>query len=74
MPKVLVWEANAENPVISEYIIMEEAEGTQLGEIWDDMGIDEKNVVVSRSPEEVGQGTFQSVSQIYDPTDFVNAR
>lgn len=27
----------AENPVEAEYVLMEEASGTQLGEIWDDM-------------------------------------
>lgn len=34
VPKVLAWSATSQNPVESEYIIMEEARGVQLHEVW----------------------------------------
>ncbi|KAH6638995.1 kinase-like domain-containing protein [Boeremia exigua] len=46
VPKVLAWSAEAENPVESEYILMEEAAGTQLGEVWDKMEIGDKLKIV----------------------------
>lgn len=46
VPKVICWSAHANNPVESEYIIMEEANGTQLGELWDDMKLREKRRIV----------------------------
>jgi hypothetical protein len=46
MPKVLSWSGQAENPVASEYILMEEAAGNQLGEILDEMEIHDKLKIV----------------------------
>lgn len=46
VPKVLSWSAEVENPVESEYILMEEASGNQLGEIWDEMEIHDKLKIV----------------------------
>lgn len=46
MPKVLSWSGEAENPVESEYILMEEATGNQLGEVWDEMELHDKLKVV----------------------------
>jgi hypothetical protein len=46
VPKVLSWSGQAENPVESEYILMEEAAGNQLGEIWDEMEIHDKLKIV----------------------------
>jgi hypothetical protein len=46
VPKVYSWNAEAENPVESEYILMEEATGTQLGEIWYKMDIQDKLKIV----------------------------
>lgn len=34
VPRVLAWSATDQNPVQSEYIIMEEASGHQLHEVW----------------------------------------
>ncbi len=34
VPKVLAWSATSQNSVESEYIIMEEAKGVQLHEVW----------------------------------------
>lgn len=39
---MLEWSATAHNSVGSEYIIMEEAKGTQLGKSWDEMSPDSK--------------------------------
>ncbi|KAF2235720.1 hypothetical protein EV356DRAFT_522818 [Viridothelium virens] len=46
VPKVLSWSAGAENPVESEYILMEEATGNQLGEVWDEMELYDKLKIV----------------------------
>lgn len=46
MPKVLAWDGKDSNLAESEYIFMEEAEGTQLEEVWPDMELDEKVNVV----------------------------
>lgn len=46
VPKVLAWSATDQNPVESEYIIMEEAEGTQLHEAWKDMKLKVKRNVI----------------------------
>ncbi|EAW24094.1 uncharacterized protein NFIA_036660 [Aspergillus fischeri NRRL 181] len=46
VPEVLAWSGKAENPVGSEYILMEEATGRQLGEIWDDLKLADKLKIV----------------------------
>jgi hypothetical protein len=46
VPRVLSWSGDVENAVGSEFILMEEATGTQLGEVWDDMEIDVKLNIV----------------------------
>ncbi|KAG4434115.1 hypothetical protein IFR05_010395 [Cadophora sp. M221] len=46
VPKVLSWSGEAENPVESEYILMEEATGNQLGEVWDEMELHDKFKIV----------------------------
>ena len=42
VPKVLAWSSDADNSVRSEYTLMEEAAGTQLSDIWDQMEVDQK--------------------------------
>ncbi|PYI29456.1 kinase-like protein [Aspergillus indologenus CBS 114.80] len=42
VPRVLDWSATSKNAVGSEYIIMEEASGIQLGAIWDQLNPDKK--------------------------------
>ena len=37
VPNVLAWSATDENPVESEYIIMEEAKGSQLYDVWQNL-------------------------------------
>jgi hypothetical protein len=37
VPKVLAWSATSQNPVESEYIMMEEAKGSQLHTVWPEL-------------------------------------
>lgn len=46
VPKVLAWNSASQNSVESEYIIMEEAKGRQLHELWQKMNIRTKRGVV----------------------------
>ena len=46
VPKVLSWSAVNDNPVESEYIIMEGATGVQLSKVWDEMKLREKFRIV----------------------------
>lgn len=48
VPRVFGWSSNSSNPVEAEYILMEEAKGTQLNESWTTMSLDTKIEVVSR--------------------------
>lgn len=45
-PKVFAWSGNADNPVESEYILMEEAPGVQLGTVWDTLDLEVKLKIV----------------------------
>ncbi|PYH96755.1 hypothetical protein BO71DRAFT_448359 [Aspergillus ellipticus CBS 707.79] len=45
-PQVYAWNADVNNAVGSEYIIMEEAPGTQLEDVWDDLSLEQKIEVV----------------------------
>ncbi|GAQ45724.1 hypothetical protein ACLA_024740 [Aspergillus niger] len=40
--RVYAWDADKDNSVGSEYIIMEEASGTMVQEVWEDFSIDDK--------------------------------
>lgn len=46
LPKVFAWDSRANNPVGSEYIIMEEAEGAGLDASWGEMELEQKATVV----------------------------
>ncbi|KAH6690267.1 kinase-like domain-containing protein [Leptodontidium sp. MPI-SDFR-AT-0119] len=46
VPKVFAWSAAANNPVDAEYIIMEEAPGIQLEDVWDSKTISDKTEIV----------------------------
>jgi hypothetical protein len=46
VPKVLAWSATKQNPVESEYIIMEEAEGRQLHKAWKQLELRAKREIV----------------------------
>ncbi|KAF2433867.1 phosphotransferase family protein [Tothia fuscella] len=47
VPKVLAYSTTADNPVGSEYIIMEEAKGTQLSEVWEYMDVKDQLVIIT---------------------------
>lgn len=42
VPRVFDWSATSDNAVGSEYIIMEEASGLQLGVVWDQLNPEKK--------------------------------
>jgi hypothetical protein len=42
VPKVIAWSDTDQNPVQAEYIIMEEARGSQLHEVWQDLPLPKK--------------------------------
>lgn len=46
VPRVLAWSATDQNPVQAEYIIMEEARGSRLHEVWRDLPIETKCAIV----------------------------
>jgi hypothetical protein len=46
VPRVLAWSANEQNPVQAEYIFMEEARGSQLHELWDELPLRKKVDVI----------------------------
>ena len=46
VPKVLAWSASDQNHVQTEYIIMEEARGSQLYESWQDISLETKYEII----------------------------
>jgi hypothetical protein len=46
VPKVLAWSATEQNPVQAEYIIMEEARGSQLHEVWQGLSLRTKSDII----------------------------
>ena len=46
VPKVLAWSATDQNPVQAEFIIMEEARGSPLHEVWQDLPLRTKCDIV----------------------------
>ena len=46
VPRILAWDGGSSNSAESEYILMEEAKGTQLEELWTDMDLGDKFKVV----------------------------
>nr|POF05967.1 altered inheritance of mitochondria protein 9, mitochondrial [Quercus suber] len=47
VPEVLAWDGGTCNSAESEYILMEQAKGTQLEEVWADMDLKEKISIVN---------------------------
>lgn len=46
VPKIFAWSATDQNPVQAEYIIMEEATGSQLCEVWDGLQLRNKRDII----------------------------
>lgn len=47
VPKVLAWSATDQNPVHAEYIIMEEAKGSRLHDVWQDLPLRAKRNIIN---------------------------
>jgi hypothetical protein len=66
VPKVLVWSAASQNPVESEYIVMEEASGSQPHTIWSELELRRKQDIIDQnclSGEEDALCFIQQVGQ-----------
>lgn len=46
VPEVLAWSGEANNPVGSEYILMEDASGIALHEVWEKLELEDKIRIV----------------------------
>ncbi|PGH03426.1 hypothetical protein AJ80_08674 [Polytolypa hystricis UAMH7299] len=46
VPQVHSWNAHVDNPVGAEYIIMEEAAGTKLGDVWDKLPLEDRITIM----------------------------
>lgn len=46
VPKVFSWSSTKDNPVGSEYVLMEEAKGSQLSSVWDGLPLKRKVDVI----------------------------
>jgi hypothetical protein len=66
VPKVLAWSATKQNPVQAEYIIMEEARGSQLHEVWQDLSLRSKSNIIREFVDVEGKLLSVSFNK-YDP-------
>ncbi|KKZ65771.1 hypothetical protein EMCG_08420 [[Emmonsia] crescens] len=46
VPQIYSWSAHIDNPVGAEYIIMEEAAGTKLEDVWDKLPLEDRIVIM----------------------------
>lgn len=46
VPRVHAWCADSNNPVGCEYIIMEEAQGTKLEDVWENLSLEERIAIM----------------------------
>jgi hypothetical protein len=66
VPRVLAWSATDQNPVQAEYIIMEEARGAPLHDVWQDLPLRKKSDIIREFVDV--EGKLLSVSfEKYDP-------
>ncbi|KAL4897301.1 kinase-like domain-containing protein [Aspergillus ambiguus] len=66
--QVFAWSADANNPVRSEYIIMEEAPGVKLDDIWEDLSLEQKITImkdVTSLEKKNGFRIFNSYGNLY---------
>ncbi|CZT23841.1 uncharacterized protein RCC_09555 [Ramularia collo-cygni] len=72
VPKVLAWDGQVSNHAESEYILMEQAEGTQLSDLWTDMDIYDKLKVVDDVVDiqkKLQSITFSRLGSLYFTSD-----
>ncbi|EGC45217.1 phosphotransferase enzyme family protein [Histoplasma capsulatum var. duboisii H88] len=63
VPRVLSWSSKMENPVGTEYIIMENLPGVQLNKIWNELDIEVRLKVVKQIAKYQADWTTTSFSQ-----------
>ncbi|RAH44731.1 uncharacterized protein BO95DRAFT_464731 [Aspergillus brunneoviolaceus CBS 621.78] len=73
VPRVLDWNATSKNAVDSEYIIMEEASGTQLGVIWDQLNPDKKLSIMREIVNVESKMLAVSFGSIYSASEAVES-
>ncbi|KAL3485358.1 hypothetical protein BJX62DRAFT_243005 [Aspergillus germanicus] len=67
-PEVFAWNADDSNPVESEYVIMEEAPGVKLHDVWNDLDIKKKAAIVKLCADmDISRGPWKI------PQDYVAA-
>ncbi|OOQ90561.1 phosphotransferase enzyme family protein [Penicillium brasilianum] len=71
VPRVLGWNATADNPAGSEYILMEAATGTQLSVVWDELSPDSKLSIMREVVAIESKMLSLSFSHIYFARDAV---
>ncbi|KAF1837684.1 hypothetical protein BDW02DRAFT_576964 [Decorospora gaudefroyi] len=64
VPRVLAWSATDQNPVQAEYITMEEASGSQLHEVWQDLSPRRKSDSIRCEPAIVTSGPQDVVGHV----------
>ncbi|KAK5114552.1 hypothetical protein LTR62_002487 [Meristemomyces frigidus] len=72
VPKVLAWDGEISNSAESEYILMEEARGTQSEELWNGMDLNEKFKVVDdliAIQQKLQSITFSRCGNLYFKSD-----
>ncbi|KAE8146569.1 kinase-like domain-containing protein [Aspergillus avenaceus] len=73
-PRVYGWSASAQNPVGSEYILMEEATGSQIGSVWNDLPANTKlNIMkeIVSIEAKLSSLTFSHYGVVYFASDSV---
>ncbi|KAM5435405.1 Phosphotransferase enzyme [Microsporum canis] len=74
VPRVFSWSADANNPVQSEYIIMEEAPGEKLDDVWEDFSLEQKIAVMKELislEKKMASVAFNSYGNLYYASDSI---
>ncbi|KAL3458409.1 kinase-like domain-containing protein [Aspergillus heterothallicus] len=73
-PQVLAWSSDMTNPVQSEYIIMEEAPGVRLDDVWADLELENKVAImkdVVSLEKKMSSVSFNQYGSLYYASDNV---
>ncbi|PTU21289.1 hypothetical protein P175DRAFT_0459676 [Aspergillus ochraceoroseus IBT 24754] len=74
VPRIYAWSADVKNPVESEYIIMEEAPGEKLEDIWNNLSLEEKIAIMKDLvllEKKMISVSFNSYGNIYYATEAI---
>jgi hypothetical protein len=71
VPKVYAWDANPENPVGAEYILMERIPGEPLGDRWEEFSLDVKKDIICQvvGIQLLFHTTFDKIGSLYRSAD-----